>query len=177
MEMKLRTRKQGKVGVGAVCFTVLMAMGVPQISEAWTDAAPLAGDEERPVPCGGAGDVPTPFLNTNQKVELSEGELYTLIGKVRFSRGGVFFEVDLVEHPWLASAKRRLNPFYSLDGSPSFWRKFEGRKVRIVVEAKGSVRLNASNGEGEYSLSLQPVADPVVLGAVVKSPIQGTLPR
>jgi len=145
--------------VGFVLRVSLAGLGV----QAGGVTRGLDREADRPSPCGGSGDVPTPFLNTNQKVELSDGELYTLVGKVRSARDGFYFEVDLGEHPWLASARRRASPLYGLEGSPSFWRRFDGRKVRLQVEAKGAVRVDSGTGEAEYWISLQPLADPVLM--------------
>ena len=135
----------------------------------------VADDSGRPAPCGGSGDVPTPFLNTNQRVELSDGELYTLVGRIHALRDSALFEVDLAEHPWLASARRKASPLYGLEGSPSFWRRFDGKKVRVLVEAKGIARLSPATGEPEYWLSLQPVADPIVISS--RPPVRGGDPR
>src|SRR5437870_1469834 len=63
---------------------------------------------------GGGGDVPVPYANTNQHVELADGENYTLVGIVRFMGGLPYLQVDLQQHPWLATADRVAYPYYSL---------------------------------------------------------------
>lgn len=112
-------------------------------------------------PGGGSGDVPTPFLSSNQKVELAHGELYTLVGVIRFSNGEPFLEIDLNEHPWLANAYRKANPFYPLEGATSFWKRYENQRLKTFVEAHiGADAL--SDGLRVY-ITLNPLADPVVL--------------
>jgi hypothetical protein len=110
---------------------------------------------------GGAGEIPTPFLSSNQKVELSDGELYTLVGQVVFYDDLPYFEVDLSQHSWLANVHRQSAPYYPLEASASYLRRFEGRRVKAYVEAHGRV-INGGSGP-QYQLSLEPLADPVLL--------------
>jgi hypothetical protein len=111
---------------------------------------------------GGPGEIPTPFLSSNQKVELADGELYTLVGVVRFFDGQAYLEVDMNEHPWLANQRRRSVPFYALESSPTFWKQYEGQRLRTYMEAHGSVVM-PDGAPAEYVIRLQPLAEPVRL--------------
>lgn len=113
---------------------------------------------------GGSGEVPTPLITYNQKVELADGEPYTLLGKIHIVRGQAYFEVDLEEHPWLANTKRKASPFYPLLGTAAYWSKFEGQNVKVVAEAQGQVEApTQTEPKHHYVISLQPLADPVTL--------------
>jgi hypothetical protein len=108
------------------------------------------------------GDVPIPYSLTNQRVELADGEVYTLDGMVVFSGGRPYFEVDLSEHPWLANAKRRGSPLYPVTGSASSWKRYEGMRVRLQAMAKGEVTYPDSDCETflpQYVITLVPVID------------------
>ncbi len=109
----------------------------------------------------GGGDVGTPFSGANQKVELADGEHYNLIGTIRIWRDTPHFEVDLTQHPWLASARRSQMPFYPLQGAATYWRRFENMRVKLVVEANGMIVM--SGNRGDYVIALYPLLDPVVL--------------
>lgn len=125
----------------------------------------------RPRVCVGGGgvDVPTPFESTNRKVELSDGEDYTLEGYVvNFDPGWdslnlvrAFLRVDFDRHPWLASAKRKGQPYYALEGSPSFWKDLELHSVQIRARAVG--RIVQTRRGPEYVISLRPMGDVVLL--------------
>lgn len=118
------------------------------------------GEQRRPRG-GGGGDVPTPFLSANTKVELADGEVYTLIGHIRLIRSIPYLEVDLNEHGWLAGAKRKAEPFYPLEASPSYWAQFEDARVKLTVEAHGVAVVVGERAV--YALTLQPLVEPVLL--------------
>jgi hypothetical protein len=119
--------------------------------------------EAKTVKGGGSGDIPTPLLNSaNRAVELADGEHYVLIGQVLYWNDMPWFEVDLNEQPWLASANRVKSPFYPLEGSHDYWLKYQNRRVKIVVGATGAVQTTASGGL-VYSIHLFPLAGPIIL--------------
>ncbi len=91
-------------------------------------------------PRGGPGDVPTPFIS-NEKVELADGENYTLIGKFIVRDGNLWFQVDLDAHPWLANQKRKEFPFYRVIGTRVDLEPVVVRadRVQAVVKAEGSI--------------------------------------
>lgn len=103
---------------------------------------------------GGDGGVPSPFVETsNRKVELADGEMYTLFGKVVFDSSDVpFFWVDLKKHPWLANKKRAVTPFYRLMGSREEWREYNEQSIQLICIAK------AMMVGGKYEIELTPLA-------------------
>jgi hypothetical protein len=128
----------------------------------------------RPSPCQGricagvgGGELPTPFEARNRTVELAAGETYLLSGKVVFLKSSkvaealgvsAFLQIDLESHPWLASARRKANPYYPLVGPASYWRNHEGRDVRLNCEAQGRVLFVDDFGP-QYEILLDPLAD------------------
>lgn len=112
---------------------------------------------------GSGGEVPNPFSNVNQKVELADGESYLLVGRVIIDssdRDLVYLAVDLKEHPWLANAKRKADPFYLIEASGRTWRKYDGLRVKITAEAK--MYVVGSEKRGFHTLmSLLPTKEPV----------------
>src|SRR3954454_18586428 len=82
-------------------------------------------------PYKGGDHLPTPFKLLNTKVELADGEQYVLEGTVVAGTFNAYLEVDLETHPWLATKKRKEFPYYVLEGGLSFWRKYEGVRVRV----------------------------------------------
>ncbi|HLE00604.1 MAG TPA: hypothetical protein VJB59_10110 [Bdellovibrionota bacterium] len=110
-------------------------------------------------PKGGGGEVPVPF-GLNERAELADGESYLLVGKVIvYSRKAgpnqvrVYFEVDLRQHPWLANAKRRLNPLYPLEGSASDWKDYDGHTVKLACRAHS--RIFRVNDELQHVITLE----------------------
>jgi hypothetical protein len=103
---------------------------------------------------GGGGGVPSPFGETaNRRVELADGEMYTLQGKVIFDANDVpWFWVDLAKHPWLASQKRQQNPFYRLAGTRDQWREYNEKVIQLTCFARGYI------GGGAYEIVLSQVA-------------------
>jgi hypothetical protein len=123
-------------------------------------SAAMASADVDPEPVrGGGGEIPTPF-SSNQKVELADGEIYSLVGTVKLYGGEAYFEIDFAQHPWLASAKRQSSPYYALSNPIDYWRKFEGAKLRLSVEAQGEIVLGQEAGP-RYSIRLQLLAEPV----------------
>lgn len=109
----------------------------------------------------GGGDVPVPF-GMNSRVELADGELYMLLGRVRIlprtagSRAPrVYFEVDLQSHSWLDSKKRRMNPRYPIEGTPEQWQQYDGQRVKLSCRAIG--RILQLDGAPQYVIFLQGV--------------------
>ncbi len=128
----------------------------------WALESTPAWAEPSPGPSGGggSGEIPIPFQSSNQKVELASGELYILIGRISFYNGAPYLEVDLEQHPWLANKERKGAPFYPLEASADYWRRFEGQQLKTFMEAHGAVRLDDPSGP-KYVLSLFPLADPL----------------
>ncbi len=111
---------------------------------------------------GMGGEIPTPFDNVNLKVELADGESYSLLGRIlilRFpSEGGEerpYFEVDLEDHPWLATSARKAMPLYPLLGSVDSYRQFDKKRVRFNGTAQSKVRLVEGN-RVVHEVSLKP---------------------
>lgn len=93
---------------------------------------------------GGGGGVPSPFgEKSNRKVELADGEMYVLDGKVVFDNNDVaWFWVDLAKHPWLANQKRQQNPYYLLLGSKEDWRQYADKSIQLICIAHESIEGN-----------------------------------
>jgi hypothetical protein len=129
-----------------VCLVLILFWGVSAVSMADTD-------RQR----GGGHDIPTPLLSeANTHVELADGEIYTVAGKVMFdNKGQPFLKVDLDRMPWLASSVRQANPTYVLEGAPSFWKKYENTCVKYTCEAHGTV--TDESGNLKYVISLGPI--------------------
>jgi hypothetical protein len=91
-------------------------------------------------PKGGPGDVPTPFVS-NEKVELADGEIYTLIGRFVIREGNLWFQVDLEAHPWLANQKRKDFPFYRVIGTRVDLEPVAVRaeRVQALMKAEGAI--------------------------------------
>ncbi len=111
--------------------------------------------------CG--GEIPWPFQVSNQAVELSDGEKYLLMGTVEILHGRAFFVVDLVKHPWLATAKRRENPRYMLQGATDYWKGYEGKRIRLVSTAAWSMSQDVATREYTLAISLHSLADPAIV--------------
>jgi hypothetical protein len=112
-------------------------------------------------PVNGTGhDVPSPFGTANQKVELADGEIYVLFGRVLILGEKPFFEVDFGAHPWLANEKRKADPYYDLEWSTATWKALDGQKVQLTVKAHGHI-MTGPTQTAQYILSLEPLADPV----------------
>ena len=111
--------------------------------------------------CG--GEIPWPFQVSNQAVELSDGEKYLLMGTVEIRNSRAYFIVDLVKHPWLATAKRRENPAYLLEGSTDYWKAYEGKRIRLVSTATWATSQDVGTRAYAVTVSLQSLADPAVV--------------
>jgi len=127
--------------------------------------------------CG--GEIPWPFQVSNQAVELSDGERYLLIGSVEIISGRPLFSVDLAKHPWLATAKRRENPRYILEGPTEYWKAFEGKRLRLVCTAIWNAVQDTDTHRYRMEVMLQSLADPAILagGAAEAGPIQSSQER
>lgn len=110
----------------------------------------------------GGGGVPSPFSdNSNRKVELADGEMYALYGKVVYDSFDIpYLWVDLSKHAWLANQQRRQNPFYRLLGQRDQWRGYEEKSVQLICIAHV-----VSNG-GQIEIELAPVSQPGAISVV-----------
>lgn len=109
---------------------------------------------------GDGNDVPTPFTS-NQKVELADGEDYTLVGELGVHGESVYFVIDFSEHPWLASAKRRANPIYPVKARASVMERYHGVRVKMSVRAISRILIDGSSQEADYVIALVPISEPV----------------
>ena len=98
--------------------------------------------------CENGGEVPIPFENVNLKVELADGENYSLLGRIlilKFASEGneerPYFEVDLEEHPWLATRARKAMPLYPLAGNVEVYRQYDKKRVRLNGSAQQRLKL------------------------------------
>jgi len=118
--------------------------------------------------CG--GEVPWPFQVSNQAVELSEGERYLLLGKVVIQNNRAYFEVDLIKHAWLSTAKRRQNPRYALEGDTKYWAAYEGKRIRLVSTAQWVVVQDTASHEFRVEVTLSSLTDPAVTSDMPPAP-------
>lgn len=110
------------------------------------------------------GEVPIPFEDLNQKVELADGEYYLLIGQISMDAPtfGIrqtprpFIQIDLDEHPWLGNSKRKKNPYYPIIGLASEWRKYEGHRVMLYGQAQWVVRID-EDGIPRVTIWIEPL--------------------
>ena len=135
---------------------VLSSMVMPAILRA--DNSKICKNQGR-----AGGDIPTPFGTANVHMDLSQDEIYVLVGTVHFFDKAPMLEVDLKKQPWLASRKRASFPYFTLGKIPSAhlsWNQFEG--VSIKITARATAIRNLAADEYSYSMTLQPLADPVL---------------
>jgi hypothetical protein len=111
--------------------------------------------------CG--GEIPWPFQASNQVVELANEERYVLMGSIEFRDGFPRFVVDLEEHPWLATAQRKLDPSYRLLGTLEYWKRFESKRIQLRAVARWLPVSTPGNALVEVAL------DSLVEPAVVSS--------
>ena len=110
------------------------------------------------------GTIPMPF-STNQKVELANGEYYTLVGFIHEQHGAYFFHVDLKTHPWLSNNQRARYPSYPMIelSEKVDWEEYEYLPVKMIVQAFGHVETDSKFGVPNYEISLIPLAKPACL--------------
>jgi hypothetical protein len=109
----------------------------------------------------GGGGMPTPFGDSNIRVELADGELYTLDGRVvlvqtQLGAIAAYFEVDLNKQDWLANQTRRQEPYYLLQGKLSFWRQLNQQNIELTATAQVRI-LPDEHGVPQQVISLVPL--------------------
>jgi hypothetical protein len=127
---------------------------------------------------GKEGTVPFPFEALNRHVELADDEVYLLQGIIYKSDGQFYLNIDFDLHPWLANPGRRENPFYAIrvppyvtNGSRTKWslEQYREQSVRVLVRAKGVVRLNSGGGQyATYHIALDVLEKPLKNSPVQK---------
>jgi hypothetical protein len=120
-------------------------------------------------PRGGPGDVPTPFIS-NEKVELADGETYTLIGRFVIREGNVWFQVDLDAHPWLANQKRKDFPFYRVIGTRVDLEPVVVRAERVQALMKAEGAVIEKDLRPLYRLGVEVLENPTVPSEVRLNP-------
>ncbi|MCC7441908.1 MAG: hypothetical protein IT285_09755 [Bdellovibrionales bacterium] len=105
------------------------------------------------------GEVPTPYADANRKVELADGEVYALVGRVVFPGNEPYLHVDLATHSWLENRRRLANPLYPLLSDGFDWRRYEGLWVVAQVKAVGRL-VEDQKGDPLYELFLMPIVAP-----------------
>ncbi|OFZ81628.1 MAG: hypothetical protein A2583_10015 [Bdellovibrionales bacterium RIFOXYD1_FULL_53_11] len=111
---------------------------------------------------GGGGDVPTPLGMINQRVELADGERYSLIGWIRVDGNQLFFEADLDQQPWLARKKSPEGTYYPLFTKDRIKLKnYADLRVRLIAEANGFVKkISRKEMQFTYQIWLYPLLEP-----------------
>jgi hypothetical protein len=120
---------------------------------------PSVRADEPPRPVVPGGEIPTPFSDMNRKVELADGEVYDLIGRVVFPAAEPYLHVDLASHPWLENKRRASNPLYPLVTDDFDWKTYEGAWLTVQVKAEGRI-VNDAQGHPTYDLYLVPLMRP-----------------
>lgn len=121
----------------------------------------LVSDENCFSTCG--GEIPWPFQASNQVVELANDERYVLMGFIEFRDGLPRFVVDLEEHPWLATAQRKVDPSYRLLGTLEYWKRFEFKRIQVRAIARW---LPVSNsGSSIVEVALDSLTEPAVVSS------------
>lgn len=171
----MKQRKQAawkRWSIGAVLFAAGAASGAER---AWTPDMLVDGEKERIKSCmtsvkgdcerwaaeGGGGTVPR-GLSKEGVAELAPNEKYTLSGSVQVIDSIVYLNVNLKEHPWLASGYRKGNPRYPLWGDASLinkWRSYAGRTVYGAFQAYYMI-LTDDDGNSTIMISIIPLGIP-----------------
>jgi hypothetical protein len=146
--------------LGVFALLVGVSSAVYALQDPPATGSPVRQGEGCYSTCG--GEIPWPFQVSNQAVELSDGERYLLLGKVVIQNNRAYFEVDLVKHAWLSTARRRQNPLYVLEGDTKYWSAYEGKRIRLVSTAQWAVVQDAGSHEFKVEVVLSSLADPAV---------------
>ena len=147
-----------KVMISAISFLFIATLANSTIGPA------IAGELQQQNPPRPGGEVPFPFSD-NAKVELADGESYTLVGEVVGSKYAPGLKIDFEEHPWLTSAVRQSNPVYPIIRNGIVWGPWLGKRIIINAQALGQVRevpvrAIAGTNEYRYTVVLKPESDP-----------------
>lgn len=115
---------------------------------------------------GGGGGFPR-GLSNGTTVELAPGERYVLSGTVLVVKDTdtqqleVYLKVDLDEHPWLASAKRKSQPYYRVNDDANRWKKYNKKYVTGVFKADASI-WQLGTDRYTYEIFLTPIEGTVI---------------
>jgi len=112
---------------------------------------------------GGGGGFPR-GLTSGVTVELAAGEAYVLSGVITIVKNEVYLAIDLDDQPWLASSRRKQQPFYRIDDDAAKWRNYSRKKVSGIFRVEGSI-WSTTNGRYTYDLYLTPTE-----GSVLNNP-------
>lgn len=110
---------------------------------------------------GGGNEFPR-GLDVDNTVELAHGEKYMLTGIISIFSNKVWFNIDFDVQPWLASQKRRANPFYRIDDDMSRWRRYNGQTLTLIVTAENVIWTQNNGGRYTVETMLKPGSDPIV---------------
>jgi hypothetical protein len=102
-------------------------------------------------------DIPVPYKEINQRVELADKAQYALEGRVRYVKDQPYLEVDLEKHPWLGKDILKENPAYPILADQVDWKPYENTTVRVVVQAVGQITINPRTKEPQYEIWVDPL--------------------
>jgi hypothetical protein len=149
---------EGQIKTGSIRRFIAGIIGLAAILSAPLLISSPGIASETSTPGIRGGEIPIPFKDANLRVELSSGELYVLRGSVHIYGNVPFFEIDLDQHGWLASAIRMRNPYYVLEGELDEWKRYEGQSLRVYVRAIG--KIFRRHQQLFYGIWLQSLSDP-----------------
>lgn len=173
----MKARKMGN-GIFFAIFAVVMALGSHQanaydpaedllkscMAVAKTDCSKWAAE-------GGGGGLPRGLTN-GTTVELAQGERYVLTGVIAVVKNSstqqneAYLKIDLEEHPWLASAKRRSTPYYRINDDANRWKKYNRSKITGIFRAEGAIW--SMGQERGYEVFLTPTEGTVIVNGGIR---------
>ena len=108
---------------------------------------------------GGGGEVPSPYDSSNQKVELSDREKYSIEGVIVMGpsidgSGGQqpYIQVDLKAQPWLANHHRVAFPYYPLEVDTSKLDRLDRVEGEVIVTGDAHTRIVSTSQGDSYQI-------------------------
>lgn len=121
---------------------------------------------------GGGGGLPR-GLTSGTTVELAPGERYVLTGVVVQAKNSntqqmeTFLKVDLDEHPWLASARRKSTPYYRVSDNANRWKQYNRKTVTGIFRADAAI-WEMTEDRFSYEIFLTPTAGTVIVEGSIR---------
>jgi hypothetical protein len=108
---------------------------------------------------GGGGEMPR-FMPGDTKVELANGEKYSLKGTIEVRATGPFLRIDLKAQPWLATTARVKSPYYRLTSGSINWNRFRGQ--RVIVLGTAHYAIYSDRTRTRVDVYFEPSSDPIL---------------
>ena len=110
---------------------------------------------------GGGGGLPR-GLTSGTMAELAPGERYVLSGTISIAQNEVYLKIDLSEHPWLASSRRKSQPYYHISDSVNRWKKYNYKAVTAIFRADAVIWALGAD-RYTYEIALTPIEGTVIV--------------